>query len=69
MGFCHSAGAVKAFTIPWVRELIEQISKYLRENAEWIGIPSQEATKDRAIKLLDYACGNGTVSMVSQSES
>jgi len=44
----------------WVQKLIRQIQQCLQTNSDWLGI-------DRNVsqRVLDYACGNGTVSSVS----
>ncbi|KAE9365142.1 S-adenosyl-L-methionine-dependent methyltransferase [Stipitochalara longipes BDJ] len=48
-----------AFEIPWIKDLTKLISSSLRDNFDWLGAPKHEG----GIKLLDYACGNGIVSM------
>jgi len=50
-----------AFDIPWIKELTKLISSKLHDNFEWLGVPQHGG----GIRLLDYACGNGIVSMVS----
>ena len=47
----------------WVQSLIDQIQQFLQENYEWLGIEA-----DGSQRVLDYACGNGTVSRVSSDE-
>jgi hypothetical protein len=54
-----------AFEIPWIKDLAELISSSLRNNFDWLGVSQH----DGGIKLLDYACGNGIVSMVSFQSS
>lgn len=44
---------------PWVQALVKQVQDYLVANAEWLGInPEKEQ------RVLDYACGHGTISLV-----
>ncbi len=50
-----------AFDIPWIKELTKLISSKLHDNFEWLVVPQHGG----GIRLLDYACGNGIVSMVS----
>ncbi|KAK4239024.1 methyltransferase domain-containing protein [Achaetomium macrosporum] len=50
--------AESAYKIEWVRDLVHQISTFLRENVEWIGQPIGSD-----LRVLDYACGAGIVSM------
>jgi hypothetical protein len=58
--FFSTAVAAGAFEIPWIKDLTKLISSSLRNNFDWLGVPQH----DGGIKLLDYACGNGVVSMV-----
>ena len=49
---------------PWVQAMVKQIQDFLVANAEWIGIePSREQ------RVLDYACGHGTISLVRRPSS
>ncbi|POR35305.1 Putative methyltransferase, partial [Tolypocladium paradoxum] len=50
--------AGSAYKADWVRDLLQQISSFLRDNVEWIGQPN-----GAGLKVLDYACGGGIVSM------
>ncbi|KAF7562091.1 hypothetical protein G7046_g2026 [Stylonectria norvegica] len=51
------------FKRPWIVQLGNQITNELRQNAQWIGIMSSQATTDgHGTKMLDYACGNGVAS-------
>lgn len=61
----HSSKAESAFSIPWVRDLLDQVFSFLRENTEWLGLRAQNTTDSRPVKLLDYACGSGIASTVS----
>lgn len=47
---------------PWVQNLIRQIQEFLQANYEWLDI---DQTSNQ--RVLDYACGNGTVSGVRYS--
>ncbi|KAL1844732.1 hypothetical protein VTK73DRAFT_1941 [Phialemonium thermophilum] len=51
--------ADSAYSVPWIRDLCDQIIRFLREKVEWIGLPA-----GHELKMLDYACGNGTASVV-----
>ncbi|KAH8694050.1 S-adenosyl-L-methionine-dependent methyltransferase [Talaromyces proteolyticus] len=44
---------------PWIRKLLQQIQICLQMNSDWLGIDLS-----RPQRILDYACGNGTVSSV-----
>lgn len=46
---------------PWVQKLIQQIQHFLQAQAEagWLDIDQSKPQR-----ILDYACGNGTVSSV-----
>lgn len=50
--------AGSAYQIDWVRDLVHQITTFLRDNIEWVGQPAGSA-----LRVLDYACGAGIVSM------
>ncbi|PIG81505.1 hypothetical protein AARAC_010564 [Aspergillus arachidicola] len=57
-------GAAKSvFKYKWVHDLQKQISDFLASNVDWIGIQSPSNNTERQTKLMDYACGNGIVSM------
>lgn len=51
--------AGSAYKADWVRDLLQQISTFLRDNVEWVAKP-----QEGGLKVLDYACGGGIVSMV-----
>lgn len=44
----------------WVQDLIQQLKDFVASNHPWLGL---EADKEQ--RVLDYACGNGTISEVS----
>ena len=44
----------------WVQNLVRQIQDYIVLNSGWLGID-----KSSSKYILDYACGDGTVSKVS----
>lgn len=44
----------------WVKDLVKKIQVYLQENKEWLGIDERKEQR-----VLDYACGHGTISLVS----
>ncbi|GJN72616.1 methyltransferase domain-containing protein [Purpureocillium lilacinum] len=50
--------AGSAYKADWVRDLLQQISTFLRDNVEWVANP-----QEGGLKILDYACGGGIVSM------
>ena len=43
---------------PWQKQLALQITNYIRQNLDFIGIPKHS----EPITLLDYACGTGMIS-------
>lgn len=45
----------------WVQKLTRQISDHLRSNLTWLGIGESSSA---SVRLLDYACGTGSVSKV-----
>lgn len=47
------------YELDWIKELLRQIRRFLQSEKSWLGI--DENKKQR---ILDYACGNGTVSSV-----
>ena len=53
-----------AYTVPWVNDLVAEITEFLRDNVEWLGIPPATAGR----RMLDYACGNGAASRVSDAK-
>lgn len=49
---------------PWVQAMVKQIQDYLVANAAWLGIdPSRKQ------RVLDYACGHGTISLVLRNSA
>ena len=50
--------AAKYDVKPWQQKAALQATKYIQENLDFIGIPSQS----HRITLLDYACGTGMIS-------
>lgn len=44
---------------PWVQALVKQIQDFLVANAVWLGIDPEKEQR-----VLDYACGHGTISLV-----
>ncbi|OAA65522.1 hypothetical protein SPI_02309 [Niveomyces insectorum RCEF 264] len=52
------------FDIPWIRKMHLEVMDFLVENRAWLGIPeTADAAKGTGIRLLDYACGNGVLSL------
>lgn len=45
------------YQVEWVQKLLSQIQDCLRQNSSWLGIDTSKPQR-----ILDYACGNGTVS-------
>ena len=71
----HFSKAAKSYDAkPWQKKLLGQASEDLREHRHWLGLnditasDGSENNKDVEVKLLDYACGPGTVSYVSPQE-
>ncbi|KAJ5503701.1 hypothetical protein N7463_006575 [Penicillium fimorum] len=50
------------FKAKWVQDLQNQISEFLTGGVDWIGIRPPTDDNSPQTKLMDYACGNGTVS-------
>lgn len=48
------------YQVDWVKKLLSQIQECLQHNSDWLGIEA-----DKPQRVLDYACGNGTVTTVS----
>ena len=46
---------------PWVKAMVKQLQDFVVSNADWLGFT--DGTEQR---VLDYACGHGTMSLVSQ---
>ena len=58
--------AATVFDTPWIQKLCSQISDELRDQVDWIGFPKKNTeNKEKKIRMLDYACGNGLASRVS----
>ncbi|KAL8773393.1 MAG: hypothetical protein Q9203_004463 [Teloschistes exilis] len=52
---------------PWQKRLIKQVTEDIQAHAQWLGLsplPINDASRN--IKLLDYACGPGTISIALQ---
>jgi len=54
---------------PWQQEMIARINSFLAANAEWLGLPPRQSSSAdnsnaRPIRVLDYACGPGTVTAI-----
>ncbi|KAL8686776.1 MAG: hypothetical protein Q9218_006875, partial [Villophora microphyllina] len=47
---------------PWQKQLIKQITEDIQSHAQWLGLRERDK-KDESLRLLDYACGPGTISM------
>ena len=59
--------AAKSYTSqPWLEKLVAQHKQELQDRREWIGIDwvsdSSASTPAHEVRVLDYACGPGTVS-------
>ena len=46
----------------WVKDQIGKIQGFIRANIAWLGIASSIGQR-----VLDYACGHGTISLVSDT--
>ncbi|CAK7217344.1 hypothetical protein SCUCBS95973_003116 [Sporothrix curviconia] len=56
--------AEDTFKIKWIRDMHLQIIDYLLSHRAWIGIPASAKFDDgTGIRILDYACGNGVLSL------
>ncbi|RYP67899.1 hypothetical protein DL770_008530 [Monosporascus sp. CRB-9-2] len=47
----------------WVKKLLRQIEDFLQTESDWLGVSKSEPQR-----VLDYACGNGTVSRALLNE-
>jgi len=71
---CSSNAAGSYDSQPWQQKIIAQVTKEIQSRLSWIGVDwaeehrPEEAGDDlaaRSVRVLDYACGPGTVSRVS----
>lgn len=65
-----SAVADSTFDQDWVQHLTRQITDFLKENVVWIGLQPKKALEGsefphEVVTMLDYACGDGAASRVS----
>ena len=57
-------------TKPWQKKLLSQITEDLRDLRQWLGldvlVEADGSIKDKSVsvRLLDYACGPGTITLV-----
>lgn len=56
---------------PWQKKIVAQVSKDLRNSLDFIGVDWRKESSDtqKQVRLLDYACGPGTIARVSLSTS
>lgn len=47
---------------PWQQEMMAQLATFLSREADWLGLPS--VSGGRPVRVLDYACGPGTVTAI-----
>lgn len=54
---------------PWFAKVNQQVTDALRGRLDWVGIPfaniTPDSKEDKEVRLLDYACGPGLMSRVS----
>jgi hypothetical protein len=48
----------------WVQDLVQKIQSLVRDNSKVFGIDESKPSR-----ILDYACGHGTISSVSHHPS
>ena len=66
-----SAHANTTFDQEWTQRLARQIADFLQANVVWIGLQQSKTVEgsglipDEVITMLDYACGDGLASRVS----
>jgi 2-polyprenyl-3-methyl-5-hydroxy-6-metoxy-1,4-benzoquinol methylase len=48
------------YNLEWVQDGIKKIQDFIRTNVAWLGIATAASQR-----VLDYACGHGTISIVS----
>ncbi|KAI9709963.1 MAG: hypothetical protein M1820_003041 [Bogoriella megaspora] len=46
----------------WQKKIVEQVTNEIRARLNWLGVEWADPLKGNEVKLLDYACGPGTVS-------
>lgn len=62
--YFDSAASANVFKEDWISSLSLQITKGLQSRVGWLGLASAADGKPNpGVKLLDYACGKGLVSM------
>lgn len=57
------AHARKYTAEPWQQEMIAQLTTFLSGQADWLGLPPVSAD-GKPVRVLDYACGPGTVTAI-----
>ncbi|ORY62600.1 S-adenosyl-L-methionine-dependent methyltransferase [Pseudomassariella vexata] len=60
--FFDKAAESLIFETPWIRDLVNHIIDFIRENKEWIGVFKDPNCPEQGLKMLDYACGDGAAS-------
>lgn len=52
-------------------ESLARIESEIRERRDWLGVNwvTDNSNTDRVVKVLDYACGPGTISRVSSGRT
>lgn len=51
----------------WQIDMLECVTKQLREHIDFFGITKEESEQS-SIRILDYACGTGNVSKVCYTQ-
>jgi hypothetical protein len=65
----HSAISDSYESKPWFAKVNQQVTDAFRSRLDWVGIPfanTGDANDAKEVRLLDYACGTGLMTRVSQ---
>lgn len=60
----HWDSAAKTYDAePWQKDMISRVTTFLQTHADsgWLGLPTKPTPDGRKVRVLDYACGPGTV--------
>ena len=51
----------------WQKKVTQQVSDEVRQRLKWLDVQWADTNKGNRVKLLDYACGTGSISRVRDS--
>jgi hypothetical protein len=63
----RSSKAKSYDTKPWQKKIAAQVASALNSHTSWLGASWSSDAADNECKLLDYACGTGSVTRVTSS--